>query len=228
MSGKMILLVEDDKDVRQNIKRMLADEGFAVETAAYLAEARAVLAQRQPDAAILDIGLPDGNGLDFLREFRETSRTPVLLLTGFGEDDDILRGFKSGCDDYLSKPYTFAVLLARLKRLLQNAEQVPETITKGALKLNIPGAAGYVNGEDMLLTQKEFSLLVLFTQHEGQALGAETLYEKVWGQPLNNDNNAIKNQVSNLRKKLEGSGHTIRSLRGQGYCFEERKLKGEG
>jgi len=131
MNGKAILLVEDDKKVQGFNKRLLAGEGFVVQTAMTLADARGILEQQATDAMILDIGMPDGNGLDFLRELRQTSGIPVLMLTGYGETSDVIKGFESGCDDYLRKPYTFEELLARLKRLLYRAEQLPETVTRG-------------------------------------------------------------------------------------------------
>ena len=131
MNGKTILLAEDDKKVQGFNSRLLAGEGFAVQTAMTLADAREILEQQATDAMILDIGMPDGNGLDFLRELRQTSGIPVLMLTGYGETSDVIKGFESGCDDYLRKPYTFEELLARLKRLLYRAEQLPETVTRG-------------------------------------------------------------------------------------------------
>lgn len=220
MSDKLILLVEDSKKVQNFNKRMLERAGFTVELAMTLTEAKAFLARQTPAAVILDIGMPDGSGLDFLRELRETSEIPVLLLTGYSETKDIVKGFKGGCDDYLTKPYTFEVLHVRLLRLLQNAEQVPETIARGSFSLNLTSMTAHLNGEDMLLTQKEFALLLLFLQNEGKTMSAEYIYEKVWGQNMAGDIRAVKFQVSNLRKKIEGSGYAIPAVRGGGYRFE--------
>lgn len=220
MSDKLILLVEDSKKVQNFNKRMLERAGFAVELAMTLTDAKAFLAWQTPAAIILDIGMPDGSGLDFLRELRETSKIPVLLLTGYSETKDIVKGFKGGCNDYLTKPYTFEVLHVRLLRLLQNAEQVPETIAKGSFSLNLTSMIAHQNGEDMLLTQKEFALLLLFLQNEGKTMSAEYIYEKVWGQNMSGDIRAVKFQVSNLRKKIEGSGYAIPAVRGGGYRFE--------
>lgn len=220
MSGKLILLVEDNKKVQNFNRRMLERAGFAVEQAMTLADATAFLARQAPAAMILDIGMPDGSGLDFLRELRETSKIPVLLLTGYGEAKDIVKGFQEGCDDYLTKPYTFDVLRVRLERLLQNAEQVPEEISKGAFVLTLTSMIARLNGEDMLLTQKEFTMLLLFLQNEGKTMSAEYIYEKVWGQNMADDVRAVRYQVFNLRKKIEGSGYAIPSVRGGGYRFE--------
>ncbi|MCL2013500.1 MAG: response regulator [Oscillospiraceae bacterium] len=121
MGKNMILLVEDNKNVQKFNKRMLERNNFDTEQAMTLAAARDFLAQRTPAAIILDVGMPDGNGLDFLRELRQTSQVPVLLLTGYRIDLTFLREFTTNRNDYLKKPYEFEVLLERLKILMQKA-----------------------------------------------------------------------------------------------------------
>ena len=221
MTGKLILLVEDNRRVISFNKRLLEGRGFAVDSATTLAKAREYVKTRMPDAIILDIGMPDGSGLSFLQELRRTSKVPVLLLTGFDEDDDIIAGFESGCDDYLPKPYTFGVLFVRLQRLLQNADQMPETIAKGRLSLRIPPMIATIDSVDLLLSQKEFALLLLFVNHENHALAAEYIYEQVWGQPMASSTGAVRFQISRLRKKIDGSGYAIVFKKGAGYCFEQ-------
>ena len=220
MSGKLILLVEDSKKVQNFNSRMLERSGFIVETAMTLADARAFLSCQIPAAIILDIGMPDGSGLDFLREFRQSSKIPVLLLTGYSETADIVRGFKRGCDDYLTKPYTFEVLLVRLECLLEHAEKVPETLTRGLLTLHLTPRKASVDGEDLMLTPKDFAMLQFFVQNEDCLMGAEHIYEKIWGQPMGGDSQALQNAVSRLRKKLSGCGYTITVEYGSGYRFE--------
>jgi DNA-binding response OmpR family regulator len=145
------------------------------------------------------------------------------MLSGYGTDQDVVRGFKSGCDDYLAKTYTFEVLLARIKRLLHGAEHVPERITRGELSLDAMAMAAYLHGEDMLLTQKEFSLLMVFIQNEDKEISAEYIGEKVWAATNGFDKRALRSHVSRLRKRLEAgkSGYTIRSVYGSGYSFEK-------
>ena len=219
MSGKTILLIEDNERVNDFNRRLLEKQGFTVHIALTLSAARDVFSQCRPDALVLDIGMPDGSGLDFLRELRLTSKIPVLLLTGNGQDKDIELGFALGCNDYLPKPYSFGVLLARLSNLLQSAQQVPETIVRGLLTLKTTSMTAYNGGEDMLLAQKEFAVLLLFTQHEGKTMSTEYLYEQAWGQPMNEDNKAVKRTVSRLRGKLVGSGFSISNEYGEGYRF---------
>ncbi|MCL2696318.1 MAG: response regulator transcription factor, partial [Clostridiales bacterium] len=175
---------------------------------------------RLPDAIILDIGMPDGSGLDFLRELRRSSKTPVLLLTGFGEAKDVVLGFQTGCDDYLPKPYTFEVLYVRLLRLMQNANQVPETVSRGLLTLWLTSGEAYINGENLMLTPKDFALLLFFVQNENCLMNMKHIYETVWGQPMSSDSRALIKAVSRLRQKLKGCGYIIAAEYGNGYCFE--------
>jgi DNA-binding response OmpR family regulator len=219
MNGKLILLVEDNKKVQAFNKPLFMKRGFSVETAVTLAEAREAMQRQTPDAIILDIGMPDGSGLDFLGELRRTSNIPVLLLTGYGEDKDIVAGFQTGCDDYLAKPYTFEVLHVRLLRLLQAAEQMPETVSRGSLILRLASREAYVNGVDLLLTPKDFALLQFLVQNENRLMSAKQLYETVWGRPMADDSQALGKAVSRLRQKLKGCGYTVIAEYGTGYCF---------
>ena len=218
----LILLVEDNQEIMQGNRRLFELEGHGVACALTLAQARASLGERRPDALVLDIMLPDGSGLDFMRELRESEHAgiPVLLLTGLTAKEDVLLGLKSGSDDYLTKPYDFGELLARVEALLRRAARVPEVITKGLLSLDVTADVALLNGADLLLTQKEFALLLVFAQNEGRCVGAEYLYEKIWKTSYTNDDSALKNAVSKLRKKLDGSGYTVTSKRGEGYLLE--------
>jgi DNA-binding response OmpR family regulator len=215
-------LVEDNEKIMQGNKRLLERNGYETAIALSLREARAAVETQRPDAIILDIMLPDGSGLDFMRELRESEHAgiPILLLTGLTAKEDILRGLKSGGDDYLTKPYDFDELLARTEALLRRAARVPEVITKGRLSLDVTAAVAALDGNDLLLTQKEFALLLIFVQSEVRPIAGEYLYEKIWKAPYNNDDNAVKTAVSKLRKKLDGSGYTISAERGEGYLLQ--------
>jgi len=215
-----ILLVEDNESIQINNKSMLERNGYTVRLAMDLAQARKELAGGLPDAIVLDITLPDGNGLDFLKELRQTSQIPVLLLTAMGTPEDTTAGLDAGSDDYLAKPYNNKVLRARVEALLRRAARVPEMIAKGRLSLDVAAGVALLDGRDLLLTQKEFALLLVFIQNEGRCIGAEYLYEKIWKTPFTNDDCALKNAVSKLRKKLGGSGYTVTSKRGAGYLLE--------
>jgi len=185
-----------------------------------LAEARAIITQEPPRAIVLDISLPDGNGLDFLHELRKTSTIPVLMLTAMDTPEDMIKGLEAGGDDYLTKPYDIDIFLARLETLLRRASLLPETLAIGLLKLDTASGTAFLNGEDMLLSKKEYSLLQLFMQHPEKTMSAEYIYEKVWGQEMLANTDTLKVTIYRVRKKLEGSGYTITSERGEGYIFE--------
>jgi len=219
--GKNILCVEDNEQIQMFNKLQLEAKGFMVRLAMNLNDARDEMKRETPDLIILDIHLPDGNGLDFLRELRKTSNIPVIVLTFNKEDVDIVKGFASGCDDYMPKPYTFPVLYAHIEGLMRRAVLVPDVITKGNLQLNLQAVQATLSGEDLLLAQKEYSLLLLFMQNEGKTMSAEYIYEKVWAQPMIGDKNSVQTAVSKLRKKITLSGYDISIQRGQGYIFRQ-------
>lgn len=221
MTGKRILLIDGSKEILQGNGRLFEAEGCEAVCARTLAEARASIGERGPDAIVLDVVLPDGNGLDFVRELRENrhSGVPVLLLTGLAAKEDVLRGLRAGGDDYLTKPCDFDELLARVEALLRRAARVPEAVAKGLLSLDVTAGAASLDGRDILLTRKEFALLLIFVQNEGRHLAGEYLYEKVWKRPMAGDSQAIRKTVSNLRAKMEGGGWGIEWARGEGWRF---------
>ncbi len=215
----LILLIEDNEQISYGNKRMLERRGYDVMTALTLKDARQSLYEAEPSLIVLDIMLPDGNGLDFLRELRQTSQVPVMILTGLNKVGDIVNGLTEGGDDYLTKPYDFEVLLARIEALIRRAGQLPKTLQKGPLTLNVILGQALLDGKDLLLTKKDFALLMLFTQNEGEVFSTDYLYEKIWKAPISGDTQAVKSAMSRLRKKLAGSGYTILPIRGEGYLF---------
>lgn len=220
MGKQMILLVEDNEQIVRGNERMFARKGYGTAAALTLAAARRAMREQPPDLIVLDIMLPDGSGLDFIAELRQASRVPVLLLTGLTTPEDVVRGLKAGGDDYLTKPYDFDVLLARAQALLRRAEQIPEMLTRGRLTLDVAAGIAALDGTDLLLTQKEFALLLLFTQNGERIISNEYLYEKVWKQPMLGNNQALKKTLYRLREKIKGSGWRIDLSRGEGYSFE--------
>ncbi|MDR2162352.1 MAG: response regulator transcription factor [Clostridiales Family XIII bacterium] len=217
---RTILCVEDDRTILRNNRGALEDSGYRALTATNLAEARARLSEEAVDAIVLDIMLPDGNGLELLENLRNSGdKIPIIMLTAWGEPQDVSRGLSLGANDYLSKPFDYSVLLARVEAMFRNVEQMPDIIEKGALTLDVVADQAFICGRDMLLTQKEFALLLLFAQNEDRVMSAEYLYEKAWRRPMVGDN-SVKVTVSKLRKKMEGSGYTISAVYGEGYTFE--------
>jgi DNA-binding response OmpR family regulator len=215
-----ILLVEDNKDIQELNQRFLVRRGYTVQLAYTLAEARKILEENKPDAIVLDIMLPDGSGLDFLNELKEqNTNIPILMLTALSGSRDEVRALEKGGDDYLSKPYDNNVLAARIEALIRRAERIPEVITKGALRLETYSRQAFLSAENLNLTAKEFDIVLLLAQNEDSLMSTESIYERVWGQPLGEDNNAIRTVLSRLRAKIENSGYIIEPLRGKGYIF---------
>ena len=220
MRKQMILLVEDNEQILRGNERMFIRKGYETAAVLTLEGARRAIQEQLPDLIVLDIMLPDGSGLDFIAELRQTSRVPVLLLTGLTTSEDVVRGLTAGGDDYLTKPYDFGVLLARAEALMRRAEQIPEKLTRDRLSLDVAAGTATLDGADLLLTQKEFALLLIFTQNAGRFISAEYLYEKVWKQPMASDSQAFRKALQRLREKIKDSGWQIEMSRGEGYSFE--------
>jgi len=216
-----ILLVEDEPVVQSNNMKILTRHGYNIKQANCLTEAKAIIKEEMPCAIILDLQLPDGNGLAFLRELRNTSDVPVLILTAMGTPDDIIRGFDVGSDDYLTKPYDLKVFLIRIEALLRRASTVPDVLIFDRLRLYPSSGKAVVGDEEIQLSQKEYSILQLLIQHPERLLSAEYIYEKVWGQKMLDDDNSLKVAVSKLRTKLTDAKYTITASRGEGYYIEK-------
>ena len=217
-----ILLVEDNEDIQEINKDLLEENGYTVSLAMDLKEAREKISRFAPDLIVLDIQLPDGNGLDFLKELRgEKITIPILLLTASSESSTEVMSIRNGGDDYIAKPYNTDILLARIEVLLRRAAKVPETITKGTLILDTFSRRAFISGEDLQLTSKEFAVLFMLIQNEGEIMTAQHIYETVWSQPMSGDDNAVKTIMSRLRTKIEPSGFGIDMYRGRGYMFTQ-------
>ena len=214
-----ILLVEDNPQIMEVNRDVLLSRGFRVLEAETVAEGRRLFEAKAPDLIVLDILLPDGNGLNLCEELRGGSNVPILFVTALGHNDEVIAGLQAGGDDYLPKPYDIKVFVERINALLRRGQVVPEAVTKGGLTLTSFSNQAFVNGENLGLTRKEFDLLSLLLQNEDRLLNAETLYEKVWGQPMIEDTSAIRTIASRLRNKIEPSGYTVEVIRNKGYIF---------
>jgi len=221
MHSKLVLCVEDNMQVQMINKPLLEAKGFEVKLAMTLREAREAVKREMPGLIILDIHLPDGNGLDFLRELRKTSTVPVVALTNSKKEQDIVEGLAGGCDDYIPKPYTFPVLYARIEALLRRAEYIPETIIKGSFTLDMISNSVKWDGKDLGIKKREFDVLYFLMRNESILVSAEQIYESVWNQKMIDDKKSVKNAIYNLREILKDTTYTINSARGRGYIFEQ-------
>ena len=219
-----VLLIEDNKNLNEINSRALTMEGYEVKTVFTLAQARKVLQKISPEVILLDVSMPDGDGMDFCAEIRDTTDAHILFLTSRTEHEDKLKGLGMGGDDYITKPYKLDEMLARVKAAIRRRkiDTVVNTLTKGSLTLDTIANRAYLNGEDMNLTPKEFAVLLMFIQDSEEEFTAEKLYEKIWKQPLIGDDHSVKNTIYHLRKKLKAGNceFSIEMTRGKGYRLE--------
>ena len=218
-----ILLVEDNKKLNDANARALKLMGYDVHTALTLSEARDVFAQIIPDIILLDVMLPDGDGFSFCEEIRDKTQAHILFLTAKTEHEDMVKGLKTGGDDYITKPFHPEALMTKIDAAMRRRVTIGVpllSIVKGVIKMDLASDQAFADGVDLGLSQKEFSLLCQLMQNEDRVLSPEYLYSKVWNQPMAGNAGAIRKIVSKLRKKLEGSGYTITPEYGKGYCFE--------
>jgi len=218
-----ILLVEDDKDLNDANSRALWLRGYDVRTAMTLAEARERLNEAEPDVILLDAMLPDGDGVSFCAEIRGATQAHILFLTAKSEHEDMVKGLATGGDDYITKPFHMDEMLARVEAAIRRRKiGVPlKTVVKGKLTFDLIASQAFVDGANLLLTHKEFHLLLLLAQNEDKAMSANYLYENAWGQPMEGDKNAVQVAISRLRGKIEPAGYDIDTIRGKGYVFEK-------
>ncbi|MBH9577342.1 winged helix-turn-helix domain-containing protein [Inhella proteolytica] len=214
----MILFLEDDPAIAQTVRFALEREGLAVQHHAWLKDARAAWAQQAPRCAVLDIGLPDGSGLDWLRELRQQgSTTPILLLSARGEELDRVLGLELGADDYLCKPFSPRELVARVRGLLRRAP------TPAAPGLRIEGQQARWNGQALNLTRRELALLQALLAAQGRILSRDQLLDQAWGTASESSDRTVDTHIKTLRAKLREAGageEAIRTHRGLGYALE--------
>lgn len=221
-----ILIVEDDENLRLALADNLEDEGHVVTSAATVAEAEARLSARDPDLMVLDIMLPDGDGYGICERYRASGgQAMVLMLTARSLEDDLVRGFDAGADDYLKKPYRLRELLSRVAALLRRRGGRSAAEPQGFGDIRIDTEARIVSGPRgaIALTRTEYDLLVYFDGARGKALDRNTILDAVWGADVVVDGRTVDNFVSSLKKKLgwrKDSPWRIRTVRGVGYRFE--------
>jgi two-component system response regulator MprA len=224
VANERLLLVDDDPGVLSAVGRRLAFEGFAVDLAADGPRALDLAAARPPDLVILDVMLPEMDGLEVARRLRRAGPVPILMLTARDAVADIVAGFESGADDYLVKPFAFEELLARLQALLRRARPTQNGKLRFAdLELDTATREVRRGGEPIELTARAFSLLEHFMRHPRQVLTREQIFRAVWGSDFLGASNIIDVNISYLRERLEAGGRPrlIQTVRGVGYALRE-------
>ncbi len=217
-----LLMIEDDRDLAGMVKVYLARAGMTLEHHASAARGLAVAASGGFDAVILDLMLPDADGLDVCRAIRARSDVPVLMLTARGAEEDRIVGLEIGADDYLAKPFNPRELLARLRAILRRRASTPDVMRFGRLVIDRSTRRVTLDGEERALTGHQFDLLLALAANAGRVLSRDQLMERVRGTSLEAFDRSIDVHVSRIRAAIEddpGNPRRIVTLRGVGYLF---------
>ena len=223
-----ILLVEDEVDLNNVIRRELEAEGHTVRQAMDGPSALALVAEEAPELVILDWMLPGLDGLSVCRQLRHDHLMPIIMLTARDSEVDRVLGLEVGADDYLVKPFAMRELLARARAQLRRVDldarrnaptSPPAPAGDGRLTMDQAAHAAILDGNDLALTPKEFELLLLFTSNPGRAFNREYLIDRVWGGDYEGFDRAVDNHIRRLRQKLGDFGEKIVTMWGIGYRF---------
>lgn len=219
MYGINILLVEDDDRIREIVNKYLEHEGFEMFEAATGADAFDKLEEREYHLILLDVMLPDADGWTIIRRIRDTKNIPVIMLTARSEEEDKLFGFELGADDYITKPFSNKLLLARIKAVLKRNQlaSINDEININGFKINKDYRQVFVNDLKIELTPIEYSLLMYFVDNVNIALSRTKILDSVWGYDCFGDERTVDTHVKRLRQKLRETSDCIETVRGHGY-----------
>lgn len=228
MSGERVLVVDDEPIVTEVVQRYLIREGYQVQVAA---DGRSALKQARdnaPDLVVLDLMLPEIDGLEVCRQLRAESSIPIIMLTAKGEDSDKILGLGIGADDYLTKPFSPGELIARVKAVLRRTQAAApvlpgDVVRIGGLRINPGGRVVERDGETIHLTAKEFDLLYFLAKHPGQVFTREQLLNNVWDFEWYGDPSTVTVHIRRLREKIEPSPvrpRYVKTVWGVGYKLE--------
>ncbi|MBC7263217.1 MAG: response regulator transcription factor [Chloroflexi bacterium] len=219
-----ILLVEDEITLLDTLRYNLEKEGYTVSTATDGVQALEIARRDKPDLIILDIMLPELDGLSVCRILRKEMSVPIIMLTARGGEVDKIIGLESGADDYITKPFSLGEFLARVRAVLRRAPSTPaDRLESGDLVVDLIGRRAYLGDKELNLTHKEFSLLVELMRHKGVALSRDLLLTRVWGYEYYGDSRTVDVHIRWLREKIEQDPSVpqrIQTIRGIGYRFE--------
>lgn len=219
-----LLIVEDDPKIRRLLIVYFKDEGFNILEAETGEDAIRIFKNEKIDLVFLDIMLPETDGLRVCEVIRETSDVPVIMLTAKSQEEDKLRGFEYGADEYVTKPFSLKVLAARahamMKRVDGKVSKNGSIFKSNGLTVDLASGEVKINEVTVILTQKEIDLLILLIHNKGIVLSKEQILDKVWGFDYDGDPRTVDTHIKRLRQKLGDQNTSIKTVRGRGYCFE--------
>ncbi|MNW27869.1 Transcriptional regulatory protein SrrA [compost metagenome] len=222
--SRTILIVEDQQILREIMKEYLLDEGYQVLEASDGSQALELFQDHKIDLIILDIMLPEIDGWSVCRRIRKTSNVPILMLTSRSDEDDTLLGFELGADDYVVKPCSPPILLARSKRLLESRQNrdAGDVLSGGTIMLHLPSRTVTLDGQPCSLTHTEFEILACLLKNKGIIITREQLITNIWGYDFAGDDRTLSSHIRNLRSKLGEYATRIVTVVRSGYKFEEQ------
>ncbi|MGB8931093.1 MAG: response regulator [Anaeromyxobacteraceae bacterium] len=225
--GPLVLVVEDEPQVCRFLRAALSSHGFRLLEAGTVREAEQLATSHNPEVYLLDLGLPDGDGIDLTRRLREWTRAPIIVLSARGREEDKVDALDAGADDYLTKPFGVNELLARLRVALRHAHGGPPeepVIEAGPLRIDLARREVTIEGRDVRLTPTEYKLLALLARHAGKVLTHRQILREVWG-PNATEAHYVRVHMAELRKKIETDPARPRLLvtePGVGYRLRDR------
>lgn len=227
----LVLIVEDEPEMRKFIRASLSSHGYRVIEAERASEAVSLITSHNPDIVLLDLGLPDGDGIDLTRQLREWSRIPIVVLSARGRDDDKVAALDAGADDYLTKPFSVNELLARIRVALRHAQHLATTpmnqqiLEFGDVKIDLVRREVFRGDEELHLTPIEYKLLILMAQNAGKVLTHRQILKEVWGPAYASQTHYVRVHMAELRKKIEANPSRPKLLvtePGVGYRLRDR------
>ena len=222
MEKLKVLVVDDESRMRKLVRDFLVKQDYEVVEAEDGEDAlNKFYEQKDIALVILDVMMPKINGWDVCREIRDNSKVPIIMLTAKGEESDELQGFSIGADEYISKPFSPKILVARVEAILRRTGKSEEEVIEiGGISIDKLGHQVLVDGRELELSYKEFELLTYFIEYKGIALSREKILNHVWNYDYFGDARTIDTHVKKLRNKLGGKGDYIKTIWGMGYKFE--------
>lgn len=226
-TGPLVMVIEDEPQVRRFLRAALGSRGYRLVEAETIREAEQLATSHDPDVYLLDLGLPDGDGVDLARRLREWTRAPIVVLSARGREEDKVNALDAGADDYLTKPFGVDELMARLRVALRHAHAAPEepsVLEAGPLRIDLARREVTVDGREVRLTPTEYRLLVLLARHAGKVLTHRQILREVWG-PNATEAHYVRVHMAELRKKLEAEPARPQLLvtePGVGYRLRDR------
>ena len=217
-----VLIVEDEQRIRDIVRDYFSTHGLDCDLARDGAEAMDLLRDHDYDAILLDIMMPHLDGFQVCAQVRSRSQVPILFLTALGSEEEMLRGYALGCDDYVTKPFSLAVLLAKTQALIRRSRGGdPALLTCGAIAVDTVRRACTVSGNPVELPPRDYALLVCLLHNRGQVLTRAQLLDKVWGIDFEGEERTVDVRIRSLRAALGSAGAQIRTVYKKGYRLEE-------